>query len=104
MIFGIDNSSSIHTDNCRNDFFVLGEEKTEYINDSVGTVETKFIIKFTKANAKFFFSYLHVNKTSISKFKAPDNIPSNEFCLKDVSKDFTKDEMSGTSLNGTLYT
>ena len=61
----------------------------------------KICINFTKANTKFSFSlvynsdesYLYVNKTDICKFKANELIPWYKFCLRSVSKDFTKDEM-----------
>ena len=59
-IFGVDNSSSSHADNCKNIFLVLGEEPTDGIIDSIGTAEKKFSINFTKAKTKFYLS-LHYN-------------------------------------------
>ena len=47
-------------------------------------------------------SYLYVSKIEIFKFKANDNISSYNFCLGSVSRDFTKDEQSETSLNDTV--
>ena len=47
-IFSVDNSSSSHTDNCKNDLFVLGEELTYDINGSFGTPEKEFSINFSK--------------------------------------------------------
>ena len=41
--FGVDNSSSSHTDNCKKDLLVLGEGPTSSIN-------------FTKARTKIFLS------------------------------------------------
>ena len=38
-IFGVDNSSSSHIDNPKNNFLALGEEPTRGINGSVGTAE-----------------------------------------------------------------
>ena len=46
---------------------------------------------------------MYVNKTDISKFKGKENISWNNFCLGSVSQDFTKDEQSEISLNGTVY-
>ena len=43
------------------------------------------------------------NKTEIYKFKVNDNISWHNFCLRNVSKDFTKNEQSEISLNGTVY-
>ena len=41
VIFGVDSSSSSHTDNCKNDFLVLGEGDTFGINRSFGAPEKK---------------------------------------------------------------
>ena len=38
----------------------------------------------------------------ICKFKANDNTSWYNFCLGSVSKDFTKDEQTDISLNGTV--
>ena len=77
-IFGVDNNSSCHTDNCKNDFLVLvlGEGNTFGINGSVGVPKKKFFsINFGKTKTSFFLSlhysvdnsYLFVNrKKSIS--------------------------------------
>ena len=53
IIFGVDNSSSSHADNRKNNFLVLGEVDTFDINGSFGAPEKKFSINFTKAKAKF---------------------------------------------------
>lgn len=47
--------------------------------------------------------YLYLNKTDTCKSKVPCNISWCEFCLGSVSKDFTKDQQSEDSLNGTVY-
>ena len=46
---------------------------------------------------------MYVNKTEICKFKANDNISWQNLYLGSISKDFTKDEQTGISLNGTVY-
>ena len=38
-----------------------------------------------------------------ARFKAKDNIRWYNFCLGNASQDFTKDEQSEISLNGTVY-
>ena len=48
-------------------------------------------------------SYLYVNKKEIYKLKAKYNISWYNFCLGSISQDFTKDEQSEISLNGTVY-
>ena len=39
VIFGVDNSSSSHTDNQKNNFVVLGEGQTYGTDDSTGAAE-----------------------------------------------------------------
>ena len=81
------------------------------VSGIVGTGEVKFSITFTIANTNFFTSlhyngdenYLNRNKTKICKFRAYDNTIWHLFCLRSVSKDFTKYELSKISLNGTIY-
>ena len=60
IIFGVDNSSSCHTDNSKNEFLVLGEGDTFGINGSFGVPENKFRVNFSKAIIKFCLS-LHYN-------------------------------------------
>ena len=47
-------------------------------------------------------SYLYLKKTKICKFKAKDFISWYNLLLGIISKDFTKNEQSETSLNGTV--
>ena len=60
IIFGVDNSSSSHSDNCKNKFLILGEGPSYGINGSFGSPEKKINVKFSKPNTKFFLS-LHYN-------------------------------------------
>ena len=60
IIFGVDNNSSSHTDNRKNNFLVLGEGPSQGINDSTGSAEKKISINFSKANTKYCLS-LHYN-------------------------------------------
>ena len=41
IIFGVDNSSSSHSDNCENNFLILGEGPTFGINGKFGSPEKK---------------------------------------------------------------
>ena len=56
VILGVDNSSSSHTDNRKNDFLVLDEGDTFGINGNFGTSEKLFIITFSKSKTKFCMS------------------------------------------------
>ena len=54
VIFSVDDSSSSHTDNRKNNFLVLGEGwSADDLNDSVSATGKKYNIKFTKAKKKF---------------------------------------------------
>ena len=57
---GVDNSSSSHDDNCKNNFLTLGEEPTSDINASFTSPEKKFSINFSKENTTFCL-VLHYN-------------------------------------------
>ena len=46
---------------------------------------------------------IKINKTKNCKFKARDNIPLYEICLRGVSIEFTKDELRKVYLNCTIY-
>ena len=44
VIFSVDNSSSSHNDNRKNNFLVLGEGPTQGINDSTGAAGKKKLV------------------------------------------------------------
>ena len=60
VVFGIDNGSSSHADDLKNNFLVLGEGLTSGINEKFGSPKKKISINFIKANIKFCLS-LHYN-------------------------------------------
>ena len=113
VIFGVDNSSSSHSDNRKNNFLILGEGSTYGINRSFDAPEKKFSINFSKVNTKFCLSlhynddnsYLFVNGKEIFKFKAENknvNLPTR-FCLGSISNGFSSLESREVSLNGNVY-
>ena len=55
-LFGVDKSSSSHTANDKNSFFVLGKRP---IKGSIGATKKPISINFSKAKIKFCFS-LHL--------------------------------------------
>ena len=82
IMFGVDNSSSSHPDNRKNNFLLLGGSPTYGINGSFGSPKKKFSTNFTKANTKFCLSlrynadnsYLFVNWKKVFKFKADNKM------------------------------
>ena len=113
IIFGVDNNSSSHADNLKNNFLVLGEGDSFGINGSFGAPEKKFSINFSKANTKVCLSwhhdtdnsYLFVKRKEIFKFKADNkhvNFPT-QFCLESLSNVFSVIESREVSLNRDVY-
>ena len=113
IIFGVDNISSSHADNRKNNFLVLGDGPTFGINGSFGSLGKKFSINFSKANTKFCLSlhynddnsYLFVNEKEIFMFKTDNknvNFPT-QFCLRNISNGFSSTESREASLNGNVY-
>ena len=60
VIFGVNNTASVHNRKCKNNFLMLDEGLTDDINDSVGTADKKNSITFAKSNANFSLSF-HYN-------------------------------------------
>ena len=52
-IFGVDNSSSSHTDNLKNDFLILGKGNTFGNNGCFGASEKKVALIFLKQRQSF---------------------------------------------------
>ena len=56
QIFDVNDSSSFHTNNRKNNYLVLGEGPTYGIKKSFGSPEKTFSINFSKTNTKFCLS------------------------------------------------
>ena len=50
IFFGVDNSSSAHTDNRKTDMFVLSEGLVDGLDDTTITAEAKYSIEITRSN------------------------------------------------------
>ena len=68
VIFGVNNTASIHDRKCKNNFLILDAGPTDDINDSVGTADKKNSITFAKSNANFTLSF-HYNGDLTYKIK-----------------------------------
>ena len=61
VIFGVDNSSSSHTDNQKNNFWVFDEgSSTADINNSVGTAKVKIVLTLLKQTKNIFLAFIKV--------------------------------------------
>ena len=89
LYFGVDMSSSAHTDNKKKYVLVLGKGPTQGLEHTL-TAEKMYSINFTLTKKKFCLSlhynvadsYLFVNGTEIYKFQAKDSgIVASPLCL-----------------------
>ena len=53
IIFAPDRSSSVHIDIKNKDILILGEETTQWLDDTTLTVEAKYPINFTQPRKQF---------------------------------------------------
>ena len=62
-IFGVDNNSSMHTDNRKNKILVFGEGPPQGLDNTKITEKAKHSIKFTRSKKTFRLShsFLYVN-------------------------------------------
>ena len=98
VTFGVGNSLSSHTENCKNNFLVLGEGPIDDINCNLCEAEKKFSISFSKAKRKFCLRLLYNDHHSclfvcwkaINKFNADNkNLNfSTQFRLGSTSSKF----------------
>ena len=107
-IFGVDNTSSSHADNRKNNFLILGKHPDFGINGSFGLPDKKISINFTKTNTKLCLcshynvdnNYLFVNEKEIFNFKADNkniNFPT-QFYVGRISNRFRGTESREVSL------
>ena len=94
-------SSSVHVDNKNKNIFILYEELTQGVDDTL-TAETKYPINFTQPGKRFMLSlhynesnsFLFVNAIKLYQFKAYDSeIKDYTLNLGNISKDFTINNM-----------
>ena len=104
-------SSFSFIDNKKKDILILGKGPTQGLEHTLAA-EKMYSINFTKHFTKLCLSlhynggnsYLFVNGTKIINFKAKDSeINPYEFCLGNISKDSSIDNMKKTSLKGCVY-
>ena len=105
-------NSSRHVDNKGKDILILGKGPTQGLGDPSLTAEKMYAANFTDHRKKFCLSlhyngansFLFVNSTGIIKFKAKgSSIIATPLCLRNISKDWSVDNMKDTGLNGYVY-
>ena len=112
IIFGVDMSSSVHTDNKKKDILILGIGPTQELDDTMLTAEAQYSINFSRPNRKFCLSlhyngsnsFLFINTTKKYLIKAKDSEIKKYFLsLRNILKDFTGNNMKKPGLNGYVY-
>ena len=107
IIFGVHESSLVHTNNKANNIFVMGDLFVQGINDTTLYTEKLYSQNFTEANKKFVLSlhynsdnsYLFVNSKQELKFKAKNKeIIDEKLCLGNLSSEWTINESEKTGL------
>ena len=106
LIFDVDTSTSIHLDSKKKYILVLGRGPTQGVESTL-TAEKMYSINFTVTKKKFCLSlhynggnsYLFVNRTEITKFKAKNSeIVASPLCLGNISKDWSTDNLKKQGL------
>ena len=112
IIFGIDMNFSKHANNKANNIYVMGKDYITKINDTTIYAKKMFYRNFTKPGKKFILSlhyngdnsYLFVNGREELKFKTKaDQLIKENLCLGNLSRYWTKDQSTKTSLYGNIY-
>ena len=112
IIFGVDVSFGKHANNKANNIYVMGKDYITKINDATIYAEKMFYRNFTEPGKKFILSlhyngdnsYLFVNGREELKFKTKtDQIINKNLCLGNLSRYWTKDQFTKTSLYGNIY-
>ena len=112
LIFGVHESSLVHTNNKANNTFIIGDGFVQGINDMTLYAEKIYSQNFTQPNKKFVLSlhyndnnsYLFVNGKQELKFKAkPDQSIKEKLCIGNLSDQWTTSESEKTGIYGYIY-
>ena len=100
-------SSSTKIDNSKKDILILGKGPIQGLEHTL-SAEKLYLINFTKEKTKFCLS-LHYNGVNSYLFASDtetakdSEINPYEFCLGNISKYWSVDNMKKTSLKGFVY-
>ena len=112
IIFGIDLSSSTHSNNKTESILVLGKDFIQEIDSTTIYGEKMYSTDFTVGNKKFCLSlhyngdnsYLFVNGKEIINFNAKDSeVVPHPLCLGGISKDFPSQIAKNFGLTRYIY-
>ena len=112
LIFGVDESSLVHSNNKSNNIYVMGDGIVQGINDTTLYAEKTYSQNFTQPSKKFVLSlhynsddsYLFVNGKQELEFKAKtDQLVKEKLCIGNLSNQWTASESESTGLYGNIY-
>ena len=112
LIFGVDESSVVHSNNKASNIYVMADGIVQGINDTTLYAEKIYSQNFTQPSKKFTLSlhyngddsYLFVNGKQESKFKyKTESLVKEKLCLGNLSDKWTTSESEKTGLYGNIY-
>ena len=112
LIFGVDESYVIHSNNKANNVYVMGDGIVQGINDTTLYAEKIYSQNFTQPSKKFILSlhyndddsYLFVNSKQELKFKCKtESLVKENLCIGNLSDKWTTSESEKTGLYGNIY-
>ena len=115
LIFGVDESSVVHSNNKSNNIYVIyvmGDGIVQGINDTKLYAEKIYSQNFTQPSKKFILSlhyngddsYLFVNGKQELKFKCKaESLVKEKLCIGNLSDKWTTSESEKTGLYGNIY-
>ena len=112
LIFGVHESSLIHSNNKANNIYVMGKDFVQGIKDTTLYADKAYSQNFTHPSKKFVLSlhyngndsYLFVNGKQELKFKCKtDQLVKEKLCLGNFSEQWTTSESEKTGLYGKFY-
>ena len=112
IIFGVDKSSLVHTNNKTNNIYVMGDGIVQGIAGTTLYAEKVYKHNFTVSNKKFVLSlhyngdnsYLFVDGRKELKFKTKDSeILKEKLCIGNLSSNWTTNNSAKTGLYENVY-
>ena len=112
LIFGVDKSSLVQSNNKANNIYVMGDGIVQGINDTTLYAEKTYSQNFTQPSKKFVLSlhynsddsYLFVNGKQELKFNCKtENLVKENLCIGNFSDQWTASGSEKTGLYGNIY-
>ena len=112
LIFGVHESSLVHSNNKANNIYVMGKEFVQGINDTTLYADKVYSQNFTQPSKKFVLSlhyngddsYLFVNGKQELKFKSKtEHLVKEKLCIGNLNSNWNPFEAQKTGSYGNIY-